>query len=164
MLGNVMGNPNAKPPTSTQFKKGEDPKRNAGGRTPVKWLHELLSAANDTSAAGETRREAIGMHLLSIATSWEVKTKGAGESAIQVADAKNAIEAAKLLLGYDMGKPVEAVELSNPDGSMSPSTTVPTPLFSMLENSLRKAEKAAADAELEAHATPEAPETPPSEG
>ena len=112
-----MGNPNAIPPKP--FVKG-DPRANRGGRTPSKWLHELLSAANDTSAEGKTRREAIGMHLLSIATSWEVKTKGAGESAIQVADAKNAIEAAKLLLGYDMGKPAESVDLTSSDGSMSP--------------------------------------------
>lgn len=117
-----MANPTGK----GGFTGKDDPRRNNGGRTPSKWLHAFLDAANDTSASGDTRREAIAHHLLSVATSWEVRTKGTGENAIQVADAKAAIEAAKLLMGYDMGKPVDIVELSSPDGTMSPAGSLET--------------------------------------
>lgn len=42
------------------------------------------------------------------------------------ADAKDSIEAAKLLLAYDMGKPTESLEIESPSGSMSPSRKATT--------------------------------------
>lgn len=61
-------------------------------------------------------REAIADHLIEVATSWEVVVKGRGDDAIPVASAKDSIEAAKVLWAYDMGKPVESLEVSNTDG------------------------------------------------
>ena len=58
------------------------------------------------------------MHLLEVATSWKVKIRGRGEDAVEVASAQDSIEAAKILFGYDMGKPTESVEVNNPDGSL----------------------------------------------
>jgi hypothetical protein len=91
---------------------------NAGGRTPTKWLREFLDAARDKGNGD--RRSAIAEHLFELATSYEVIVKGRGEDAIPLADAKDSIEAAKLLLAYDMGKPTESIEVESPNGTMSP--------------------------------------------
>lgn len=112
----------SRPPTDGGFKDGQDPRRNAGGRTPSKWLREYLDAANDKGPDGQTRRQAIAAHLFEVATSWTVKIRGRGEDAIEVADAKDSIEAAKLLMAYDMGKPVEQIEVESPLGTMSHPT------------------------------------------
>jgi hypothetical protein len=74
-----------------------------------------------------------------VATSWEVKVKGHGEDAIDVADAKDSIEAAKLLLSYDMGKPTESIEIESPLGTMSP-------VGKTSEEMIRDAEKLAREA------------------
>ena len=50
--------------------------------------------------------------MLEVATSWEVVVRGRGEDAMSVASAKDSIEAAKLLYAYDMGKPVESLEVN----------------------------------------------------
>jgi hypothetical protein len=60
-----------------------------------------------------TAREAIADHLIEVATSWQVVVKGHGEKAIEVASAKDSIEAAKVLYAYDMGKPVESLEVKD---------------------------------------------------
>ena len=115
-----MPNPHAIPPEGGGFQEGADPRRNPGGRTPSKWLRKFLDAAYDKSEGGKTRREAIAEHLYEIASSYRVIVKGHGEDAIPFADAKDSIEAAKLLMAYDMGKPVEAIEIESPLGTMSP--------------------------------------------
>lgn len=104
------------PPAEHRFQAGDDPKRNPGGRTPTAWLRKLLDAAHDKSPEGRSRREAIALHLIEVATSYEVVVKGRGEDAIPLASAKDSIEAAKVLYAYDMGKPVESIEVKNPDG------------------------------------------------
>jgi hypothetical protein len=103
-----MSNPNAKPPEGGDFMQGDDPRRNRGGRTPSKWLRDYLNAAYDKSPEGAPRRNAIAQRLFEIATGTATE-----------ADTRDSIEAAKLLLAYDMGKPTESVEMSNPDGTMS---------------------------------------------
>ena len=119
MAGNEnSGHPDPSP--ETRFGGERANRANAGGRTPTKWLRDLLGAARDQTPGGQTHREEVFYHLLEIATSWEVVIKGRGDDAIPVASAKDSIEAAKLLYAYDMGKPVEALEVSNPDGSLGP--------------------------------------------
>ena len=81
---------------------------NPGGRTPTAWLRELLSAANDRSPEGKTRREAIFFHQLDIAT-----RTGRGMDA----SPREATAAAGILNAYDMGKPVEALEVTTFGGA-----------------------------------------------
>jgi hypothetical protein len=134
-----MSNPHAIPPEGGAFKSGDDPRRVGGGRTPTKWLRQYLDAARDKSEGGQSRRLAIADHLYEVATAWEVQVKGHGENAIQVADAKDSIEAAKLLLAYDMGKPTESIEIESPNGTMSPTGKTS-------EEMIRDAEKLAHEA------------------
>lgn len=110
---------NSNPSPGTRFGSGQQINQHPGGRTPAKWLRGLLDAANDKTEGGESNREAIARHLIEIATSYAVKIKGRGDNAIEFADAKDSIEAARILWAYDMGKPVEALELSSPDGSLA---------------------------------------------
>lgn len=120
MPGNEnSGHPNPSP--ETRFGADRGPRPNPGGRTPSKWLRDYLNAAKDGTTGGAARRLAIADHLYEVATSWDVKVKGHGEDAISVADAKDSIEAAKLLLSYDMGKPTESIEIESPNGTMSPT-------------------------------------------
>ena len=81
---------------------------NPGGRTPTAWLRELLSAANDKSGEGKTRREAIFFHQLDIAT-----RTGRGVDA----SPREATAAATILSAYDMGKPIESVEVTTFGGA-----------------------------------------------
>lgn len=101
------------PPEEHRFKKGSS--GNPGGRTPTAWLREFLSAAHDKSDEGKSRRMAIAEHLLEVATSYEVIVKGRGDDAMPMASAKDSIEAARLLMAYDMGKPVESIEVTQSD-------------------------------------------------
>lgn len=101
------------PPEEHRFSKDRQPAAN--GRTPTKWLRELLSASRDESPGGRSRREEIALHLVEVATSYEVVLKGRSDP-IELASAKDSIEAARLLYAYDMGKPVESLEVSNTDG------------------------------------------------
>jgi len=107
------------PPVETRFGKDKQPAN--PGRTPTAWLRKFLDAAHDKGPEGKTRREAIAEHLFELATSYSVVMKGHGENALELASGKDSIEAAKLLMQYDMGKPVEAIELTSPDGTMSPT-------------------------------------------
>ena len=145
------------PPEETRFEKGKS--GNPGGRTPVKWLRELLDAARDKTPGGVTNRQAIGMHLIEVATSYEVVIKGQGENAIPMASAKDAIAAATLLMAYDMGKPVDPVAITDPEGN-EPKTTIVNPLEAMVWGLIKKSEaaKAEGNAEAEAEATTSAPE------
>jgi len=110
-----MANPNPSP--STRFGGDRANHGNAGGRTPSRWLREFLDAAYDKGPTGQTRREAVAAHLFEIATSWKILHFGEN---LDVASGRDAVEAAKLLFGYDMGKPAQSVEVSNPDGTLSP--------------------------------------------
>jgi hypothetical protein len=110
--------PTPPPPESGQFPKGKS--GNPGGRTPTKWLRELLDAAYDKSDDGRSNREAIGRHLIEVATSWRVQVRGRGETAFEVASAADSLKAAEILYAYDMGRPTESMEVTSPDGSMSP--------------------------------------------
>jgi hypothetical protein len=89
------------------------------GRTPTKWIRERLSRAAKSGDCSE--RESIYEHLLEVATSWEVRVIGRDSEGelLKVASARDAVAAAKLLFEYDMGKPVNSVEVSNPDGSLA---------------------------------------------
>ena len=120
VLARLMPNPNGGP-EEHRFKPGDDPKRNGGGRTPTKWLREFLDAAHDKADGSGSRREAIAHHLVEVATSWKVVVRGRGENAIDVASAADSVKAAELLYAYDMGKPVDSLEVSNPDGSLTPA-------------------------------------------
>lgn len=112
MPGNEnSGHPNPSP--ETRFGGPRAPAGNPGGRTPTAWLREKLSKAikdGDVSA-----REAIADHLIEVATSYEVIVKGR-EEPIELASAKDSIEAAKVLYAYDMGKPVESHEVTTNNG------------------------------------------------
>lgn len=69
------------------------------------WLRERLNKASRSGST--TEREAIVDHLIEIATSWDVRIVGKGSDGelLKVASGRDAVEAAKLLLGYDMGSP-----------------------------------------------------------
>jgi hypothetical protein len=99
------------PSEETQFPKGTS--GNPGGRTPARWLRDLLDAAYDKSEPGVTKRQKIGEHLIEIATKWEIIHLGRN---YEVASGRDAVEAAKLLLSYDMGKPVNSVEVTGANG------------------------------------------------
>ena len=115
-----MSNPNPPtPPPEHRFTQDKQPA--APGRTPTAWLRKFLDAARDKSEGGKPRREAIAEHLFELATNYTVVVRGHGENAIELASGKDSIEAARLLMQYDMGKPVEAIELTSPDGTMSPT-------------------------------------------
>jgi hypothetical protein len=131
-----MANPNPSP--DTRFGAARSNEGNAGGRTPSKWLRELLSASFDRSPGGPSRREKIGLHLIEVATSWKILHFGKD---IEVASARDAVEAAKLLMAYDMGKPVNSVEVTSPDGSMSPSCEAASKTTSELRQAIAKALK-----------------------
>jgi hypothetical protein len=139
-----MANPNPSP--TTRFGAGTiDDKRYSGGRTPSKWLHEFLDASKDKGPNAESRRiesaEAVMAVIRNPAT-----------------PAKDVITAIELLWAYDMGKPTASIEVESPNGTLGPGTTIPVPLFALLENALKKREKAEEDAAAVAA------ETPPSEG
>jgi hypothetical protein len=151
-----MANPSGK----GGFTGKDDPRRNNGGRTPAKWLHEFLDAASDKENL--SRREAVAAHLFEVATEWEVKVKGRGEQAFEVASAADSIEAAKLLMAYDMGKPTESLEVESPKGTMSPASAVST-LTSAEQRQALAAILANAEAQTEADnaATPKSEDDGP---
>lgn len=105
-----MSNPRATPPANpVLFKEGEDSRRNPGGRTPTKWLRELLNAASDKSPTGVTRRREVFDRLMHIMGADTVTKEGINYH--------DSLEAIKLIMAYDMGKPVESVEMSGADGA-----------------------------------------------
>lgn len=103
----AQGNHNAKPPEGYAFKEGDDPRRNHGGRTPTKWVRDFLDAACDKSPTGKTRRQrqAEAAYLRSL----QCDVNGNPDPFIP---AKDANEAVKVMWAYDMGKPVEAIEVT----------------------------------------------------
>jgi hypothetical protein len=108
-IGDISNPVGGTPPEGKRFSATNQPA--SQGRTPTAWLRAKLAKSlkdRDVSA-----REAIADHLIEVATSWQVVIKGHGENAIEVASAKDSIEAAKVLYAYDMGKPVESIELNS---------------------------------------------------
>ena len=86
------------------------------GRTPTGWMRERLSKA--ARSGDKTAREEILEHLIEVATSWEVRVVGKDRDGemIKVASGRDSVEAAKLLLGYDMGvvkRPESPLEIAN---------------------------------------------------
>jgi hypothetical protein len=65
----------------------------------------LSEACDDKGPNATTHREAIGRHLIEIASKWKVVVRGHGEDAIEVASAGDSIAAAEVLFKYDMGRP-----------------------------------------------------------
>lgn len=113
----VMSNPNPPPPPKhSQFGKAGGNRQNPGGRTPTAWLRERLSRA--ARSGDMTEREAIYEHMLEVATSWEVRVVGKDSNGelLKVASGKDSVEAAKLLMAYDMGKPPNPVEITGHEG------------------------------------------------
>lgn len=104
--------------SSTSFTKTLRPSHN--GRTSTAWMRERLNKATRLGdATGDTTlREAIFDHLVEIATSYEVKVIGRDRDGelLKVANTQPAVEAAKLILAYDMGgapKGVNEVEVAD---------------------------------------------------
>ena len=105
-----MSNPD--PCHETRIGGPRGPKLPGPGRTPTKWLRELLSAAKDKGPDGDSRRKAIGLHLVEVATSWKVEIRGQD---YEVASARDSVAAAELLFRYDMGvaaKDTSALEIA----------------------------------------------------
>jgi thioredoxin reductase len=65
----------------------------------------MSEASSDNGPGGESHRQRIGRHLIEVATKWEVVVKGHGDSAIDVASARDSVAAAQLLYQYDLGRP-----------------------------------------------------------
>ena len=93
----TMANPS--PNLATRFQPGY----RGPGRPPVGWLRDVMSEEK----GGITNREKIARHLIEIATSWEVKVigKGADGEVLKVASGSDAVQAARILYSYDIGKP-----------------------------------------------------------
>ncbi|HJX52388.1 MAG TPA: hypothetical protein VJ801_06445 [Polyangia bacterium] len=129
-----MSNPNPSP--STRMQPGET--LNPGGRTPSKWLREYLDAAYDKTAGGRTRRLTIADRLMTIAMSDTLTKEGINY--------KDSMDAIRLLTAYDMGKPVEAVELSGAGGSpLSPAVGIVDAVLAAALEKLGKTDALPAD-------------------
>jgi hypothetical protein len=94
---------------------------NPGGRTPSKWLREYLGAATDKTDGAPIRRQRIAEFLFEVATSWQIQQRGRD---YEVASARDAVEAAKLLLAYDMGQPVKGQTVQAPRDAAGDRSTL----------------------------------------
>lgn len=100
---------------ATRFSSGYRPPAN--GRTCTKWLRDRLNKVSKPNG-DKTAREEILDHLIEVATSWEVRVIGKDRDGelLKVASGRDSVEAAKLLLGYDMGqvkRPESPLEIAN---------------------------------------------------
>jgi hypothetical protein len=95
-----------------RFSADYQPQHN--GRTPTAWLRRKLDAA--ARDGDQTLRDKIFEHLVEVATKWEIVVKGRDPDGapIEVASARDAVEAAKLLFSYDFGRPREEPEATVP--------------------------------------------------
>jgi hypothetical protein len=135
-----MSNPlGGDPPKDYQFASGKS--GNPGGRTPTKWMRELLSAACDKSPTGQPRRERIFWAFYWRALRCDPDT-GMTDKSIPVKDAN---VAGQVLMAYDMGKPVAAVALTDSDGN-DPKDVV-NPLEQMVLGVIKKHEQGASRGE-----------------
>lgn len=72
---------------------------NRSGRPQTRFIRKLLREKDE---AGAPLREQIVRHLIEVATRWNVIVFGRN---MEVASGRDSVEAAKLLLSYDVGKP-----------------------------------------------------------
>jgi len=98
----VTGMSNASPSPETRFRPGFS--GNLNGRPSVKFIRDILRERDE---AGKPWREQIVRHLIEVATRWNVIVLG---REMEVASARDSVEAAKLLFGYDVGKPAASTE------------------------------------------------------
>lgn len=94
-----MSNPSPSPDTRFGACRG-----NPQGRAPTAWLRRLL---NERDPDGRDQREIIARHLIEVASKWEVRVVGRDSDGelLKVASGRDSVEAAKLLMFYDVGKP-----------------------------------------------------------
>lgn len=128
-----------KPPEEHRFASDKQPSN--PGRTPTKWLRELLSAACDKSPTGQSRRERIFWAFYWRALRCDPET-GQQDKSIPIKDAN---AAGQVLWHYDMGKPVAAVALTDADGN-DPKDVV-NPLEQLVLGVIKKHEQVAAGQE-----------------
>ncbi len=112
-IGLNMNPKGGTPPVEHRFRAGEESSnRNAGGRTPTAWLRKMLNrAARDISDDGRTYRDHLGMTLI-------YRGMRRGETGLPdtTITAKDANIAASLVFAYDMGKPIESLEVTSNTG------------------------------------------------
>lgn len=102
------------PPVEHRFTKDNQPFNS--GRPKTAWIKKIL---NEKNPEGQEKREQIVRHMITVATS--VSIIHAGKD-LEFASARDAVEAAKLLLAYDVGLPPKAERMISPvtvDGSKS---------------------------------------------
>lgn len=138
--------PTPPPPAEYQFQEGKS--GNPGGRTPTKWLRELLNAACDKGPSGQSRRERIFWAFYWRALRCDPDT-GLPDKSIPVREANTA---GLVLWHYDMGKPVAALALTDADGN--DPKDIQNPLEQMVLGLIKKHEQPAQDT------TEPAPEEP----
>lgn len=92
-----MSNPNPSP--ATRFPAGTS--GNRSGRPSSAWIRRFLAKKD----GDRQRRLAVLAHLYEVATKWEVLVVGHGDEPLEVASARDSVEAAKLILAYDLGTP-----------------------------------------------------------
>ena len=107
----VSGEETSKADSYTRFGGPRGNPNNGGGRTPTAWIRKILGERSET---GAERREHILRHLIDVATKWEVRVIGRDSDGelLKVASARDAVEAAKLLMTYDMGKPSGELDIA----------------------------------------------------
>lgn len=105
------------PPEGQRFSSNRQPAN--PGRTPTAWMRKILSEKGDDSLQ---HRERVFRHLIEVATSWEIIVKGRSTSGdpIEVASGRDSVEAAKIILGYDVGLPKKLeAPITVPDGMLT---------------------------------------------
>jgi hypothetical protein len=143
-----MANPHPSPPPEGRRFSPDNQPIDRGGRTPTKFLRDILSkpissveaAADFRRVAklegGEEVRAAFVHRLIQIAFTDRVIVVGhnrATDTPVERVSSKESIEAIKVLQSYDQGKPVEAIEHTSPDGSMSPAGARPDAILAALQ-------------------------------
>jgi hypothetical protein len=93
----TTGMANPSPNVATRFRPGQSGNRR--GPQQTRFIREIL---RERDPDGQPMREQIVRHLIEVATRWNVIVLGRD---MEVASARDSVEAAKLLLSYDVGKP-----------------------------------------------------------
>ena len=96
-----MSNP--APNVATRYSPGHK-RHPLAGRPSVRFIRDILRERDE---AGKPWREQIVRHLIEVATRWNVIVLG---REMEVASARDSVEAAKLLFGYDVGKPAASTD------------------------------------------------------
>src|SRR5512143_846156 len=96
-----MANPNPSPATRFQPRVSGNP----GGRPNRRFVSRIL---REQDPAGLPARERMVRHLVELATSYTVIVAGRD---LELASGRDSVEAAKLLLAYDLGTPPKMEKL-----------------------------------------------------